>query len=231
MPENIRIISARVSLRFKTDQVELDRLHLPDVMGTITQRFQFEKGVNPIAVDGARGIASPNLTFANGVYDDGEKSVVVREIGFSATSISIHVVGESECLMQVYRELRGLFSEEQSPIHGEYIKKFDHSEISAKLAFPYKDVVPPWLRGAVQSATNQGDNLVATLTMTLLRPDERYPGDGFPVSTRQWVLSPRVDSEVDDRVFYSAAPLTTDEHLAYLARIEETFLLSGSKKE
>lgn len=35
----------------------------------------------------------------------------------------------------------------------------------------------------------------------------------------------------DNGFFYSAAPLATDDHVAYLASIEETFLHSGIRKD
>lgn len=228
MPDKVRILNATRIYEFEPDAIALSIISTDRVGRVLSSALG-------IPSDAAVTLGSPISTelggviFQQGSITDHEQTIVVRRLLIQPRLLSITVVESSsrstDTVLHVIRNaLSSVKTSTNRPIIGDYKSIRDHSELTAHLDFPSNapfstefmravtlpDVKPEWAWG---------------LTAVAIANEQPYPGDPQPnLLTPWWHLSPRQGTKLEDRIYYSAAPLDTEAHEQLLAQVENSLV-------
>jgi len=237
MAEVIAILSSSRAYEFPPDRIRLTVMALPSVGTAVQEAFQFQvagMAVPPSTFGPVSPTFPPGAIFQLGVLagEDGPQRHI-REVYVEPRRVVISVAGPSSEIDRVWTRLRQVLDRfsagEGAPILGDPERVRDFSELTVRLDVLPQALVAPALVSAAEEAAGERDGqakwvLVPALHSILWPEDAEYPGDypGNSIGPRNvWTLSLRAGSLVGaGREFYSAAPLDSDTHLAYLAKVE-----------
>jgi len=227
MPSHIKLLTTRRGYEFDADELRLDVLALPHNQQVVKEEFGFQ----------ANGIASPpplfgsvpqsvpaGLIFLTGAFAGDEARVPIHTLAIEPRRVVLDMLASPETIDLAFERLRlvtdGMAPGDLGPTIGEPRRARDYSEMSVRFDFDAERLLAPGLgpllKRAVSSlSTTENDALLPTLSLQLLAPDQEYPGP----TTSAAVLAPRAFTEPSDRVYYSAAFLTPEEHSEYLNAI------------
>lgn len=243
MADVIAILSSSRAYEFPPDRIPLTLVTQPIVGSTIQQHFQFQVGGVGVPVSTFGPVPQTSALgaiFQLGVLmDDKGPGQHIREVYFEPRRVVITVAGPSAVIDQVWAQLKEVLDRFATPdgvrVLGEPSNVREFSELSVRLRIAAKEVVAPGLVNAAEEAagvlhSNQKQVFVPAIHAILLAEDAEYPGDypGGSIGPRNvWTLSLRSGTVIgQEREFYSAAPLDSDTHLAYLEKVEATLSAS-----
>jgi hypothetical protein len=248
MAEVIAILSSSRAYEFPPDRIRLTVMALPSVGTAVQEAFQFQvagMAVPPSTFGPVSPTFPPGAIFQLGVLagEEGPQRHI-REVHVEPRRVVISVAGPSSEIDRVWTRLRQVLDRfaaaEGAPILGDPERVREFSELTVRLDVPPQALVAPALVSAAEESAGKRDGqeekrvLVPALHSILWPEDAEYPGDypGGSIGPRNvWTLSLRAGSVVGaGREFYSAAPLASDRHLAYLAKVERALVRASLRR-
>lgn len=240
MVTNVRFLSSRRSYEFGADAISLTLLSNQGVIQHIRDAFSFTVGQPGQPMETFGPVAAslpPGLIFDYGAVPFPEDSgTPIRFLHIEQRRIVIDLVGPSEAIDPTFQMLRdhleGLRTFEGLPAIGEPEQVLDYSEITFTMSLEPDVLLPAGLRPlfrkmlrrerAEDSATPSVEALlVPSFQVKLLPAHSEYPGYGLRTHDAV-TLELRAGTDVSDGVFFSGAPLRSDEHLAVLNELADT---------
>lgn len=240
MAEVNAIIAAWRGYEYPPDRIRLQTLMLPAVMAAIQDTFQFRRsGVGlPPATFGPPP-QEVGLVFQLGVLsEDSGPDISIRDLYFEPRRVAICVGGPSSAIDRVWSKLRQLLAQlpgaGKDPVLPEPQAERDFSELNIRLRIPIQSLVAPQLveasREAVGEAAARQDVFVPAIHAVFVKEAASYVGDfpGGQIGPQNvWTLSLRAGTMVSPgQEFYSAAPLASDAHVAFLNKLESAIASS-----
>ncbi len=232
-PNDVNVIVSKRSYEFRPDDIRLSILSLANVQDYLRQTFQFSEaalGSPPPTFGAVTPSFPPGLIFNFGAWTDDEGQVTpIRFLYIETQRIVIEVSGTSEIIDAVFRRLQEAIGAIEETTHrsalGEPLMVRDYSEIVLSLAFPphaiFNEAIVPLLSRAATMQDTREENMavVPIINVQLQAPNRPYIGNSFPSPTMvQLVL--RVGTPPEEQIYYSAAPLDSSAHLAYLTDLQ-----------
>ena len=211
-----RLMASRQVYEFPQDHIRLDLIG--------TARDLLQKVFNFQAV---QLTVSTGIIFSRGTWHRSADSpvVAIRRLQIEPRLIIIDVDGGSDLIPGIFEFLVNCLKEirtsEPTPLIGEYERVYDHSEISCRLDFEPNALLSPTLVRIVGDLPSMsGDagevGFVPVITVSRARQTEEF-GTTTPLEARaDYQITLRVGTRPADRVFFSAAPLSSSDHLRFL---------------
>lgn len=240
MIERVTLLVARRSYEFRPDDLRLSTLSTPPIMDRIRQAFSFQQvgiGAPMLTFGPAPATAPPGLAFDLGFWStSGQQPILIRFLHFEARRIVIDVAAPSVNIDAIFNLLRTVVAEmsapDGAPLIGEPERVLDYSEITAQLSAPVETIFQRGVRDAIHWATGvdrSGDKLTIapTLYVQIQPVDQEYPGATVPPNSQTLQLAIRAGTSPKDNICFSGAPLDSETHLIYLARLAEVLEESG----
>jgi hypothetical protein len=172
----------------------------------------------------------PGLVFNLGsVHSSEGVSTPIRFLHFEPQRIVIDIAGPSFVLDQVFEQIQNLLSEVQTldgaPVLGESIGTQNYSEVTARLGFEFSELISRPLLEIAQQAfaedeEDEEDYRAFPVNM-LFRVEESSAAIGQPAVGQS--IQVRAGTRVEERIYFSATGLTSDENIAWLEALEERF--------
>lgn len=231
--QDIVVFSARRAYEFDQDDILLTLLSSRPVIDFIRQAFSFELGVVGTPVETFGSIPStmpPGLVFNFGISPDVEGvTAPIRALHIEPRRVIIDISGSSQSSQYIdatYDALMSGLQELESPdgrrAFGDPVRTSEFSDIRVQLDFTPEKLMPEDAFQAVSRIFSDGNSqarMVPALTMRM--PSEvEYPGNSVDIN-QTYSLDIRAGTDVNDRVYYSAAPLSTERHLELLGALED----------
>lgn len=234
MDSNLKLLAARRSYEFHMDELRLSTLCLPQVREEIKQIFSFEVSVvgTPQQTFGPVPVTVPaGLVFNIGSWQipDG-RLIPIRLLHFEQRRIVVDVAGPSYAIDHIFERLmwfvRDLEAADGSPVIGELDRVLNYSEYDARQPFSLAQIFAPEVRdvfGKALGATSSDHRgfILPTFTMHLHPAGQEYPGLGSVADGQLLQYALRAGTRPEDGVFFSGAPLDSEDHREYLAQLEE----------
>lgn len=239
--EQTKILTARRAYEFPPDELRLTVLSVNEVQKRIQQVFGFQAG----------GIGTPMQTFGpvlntmppGVVFDFGNTQTPdgaptpVRFLHFEAERIVIDVAGPSSAIDWTFEQLRLLLEDvrapDGSPAIGEFEKTREYSEVVARYGFDFGELVGGPLVELAQEMFGKDGRAVLPMGVKFqaAKSDaEVEPGNiGTMGFSRGNMMEIRSGTRPQDRMFMSVAEMPTDEHLAWLEKLDERLSRVGEK--
>jgi hypothetical protein len=241
MNDSVKILSARRAYEFKQDDLRLTILTTPAVQQYISQAFGFQMAqtATPMQTFGpVPQTLPPGAVFNFGTIPFPEGAATpIRYLHFEPRRVVIDVAGPSSAIDAMFAQLatmlEGVSTPDGSPVMGTPERVLNYSEIthpapfnpSVLLAPPARDVVQDALDSSELNSSN-GLMIVPSIHVGVIRASEEFHGSAsIPPDLRNFVYEIRSGTRPQDRVYFSAAPLTTDAHLSYLGKVEAVMAL------
>lgn len=233
MAEDLRLITSRRSYEFATDDLRLSLLCLPQAQERIVQAFAFQAAVlaTPQQTFGpVLATVPPGFVLNVGVWQGPDGAAVpIRLIHFEPVRIVIDVAGPSSAIDSIFDTLRTLVGDltasDGSPAIGEVKRVLDYSEYSGRFPFDLDDLFAPQVRDLLRDAAGSSERnngataVVPSISMLAHRPDEEFTG--MSADSRVLTVTLRAGTRPEERVGFSGAPLDSEAHRGYIARIGE----------
>lgn len=228
MVDRIKLITARRGYVFRLDDIRLSILSTGQVPSTIQQHFDFQAasiGTPPATFGEVLLTNPPGLAFNLGSVQSSEgASVPIRFLHFEPQRIVIDVAGPSFALDQVFEQLQNLLGEVETPdgvpVLGEPTDTLNYSEVSARLGFEFSELISgPLLEIAQQAFAEDEEGIRAFPVNIMFHVEESSAAIGQPAAGQ--AIQVRAGTRVDERIYFSATGLTTDENLAWLETLDQ----------
>jgi hypothetical protein len=224
--DSVKHLTARRSYEFQPDNLRLSALSTQPVEQRLVQAFHFRTAVMgaPIPTFGdVPNTYPPGYVFDMGYWLSPQGELVpIRFIHIEVQRIVIDVAGDSSALTAIYGTMREAVADiilsGGSPIIGEPEAVLDYSEISAHCDFDLDVILSSRLRRLYSqySGSNQSDRTVLVPSLTLAVQDTKQVYS--PVAAaKAFNFTIRTGTQPNEHIWFSAAPLDSDAHLAYLA--------------
>lgn len=227
MLEDIKVLTTRTAYEFRPDDLRLSMLSTKPIQDGIQQLFHFQATSigTPAPTFGDVPLTfPPGLVFNTGVWlsPDGQL-VPIRLLHFEQHRIVIDVAGLSAATVAIFGMLQQFLSSIQapdgSPIIGEPEQVLDYSEISARFPGPLDTILPKSMHELFSSRSKE-KILVPTLVVQSYPLGQVVAGTPVLNDARAFTLALRAGTRPEDRIYFSAAPLDSEAHLAYLTELE-----------
>lgn len=239
MPEITNYLTARRAYIFRPDDVRLTFLSTEPVRKQIADELTFDNMAigTPMATFGpVPRTIPPGLVFDVGAcVGPGAAIIPIRFLHVESGRIVIDVPGTSNDIDTVFTRLRDIVGRNRDsddhPLIGEPIRVMNYSEIAARLAFPPEALLPAGMVEVFRqfgSSLGAGGNVHPFATLLVRTFPPNVPSEGTARNdTQTFQLALRKESQPDDRLYFSAAPLDTRTHLEYLAAVERELSKRG----
>jgi hypothetical protein len=227
-----RIINASRAYEYRTDDIRLTVLSMPEVVERIRKTFGFESAEvdSPPPLFGpVPRTFPPGLVFDIGVLADANIPTPIRFLHIEQRRVVVAVAGPSSAIDEVFRQLNetvsDVFAPDGTPALGHPVGTKDHSDIRIQLPFAPEMLVPGPIRtlfGQTLEPLLPGTKtaIVPRLLISIEPLEQEYrPSES--IVQQAISLELRQDTNIQDRIYYSQAPLATDEHLAFLAKVAD----------
>jgi hypothetical protein len=230
--EDILIMSARRAYEYAQDEIRLTLLSNQAVIQHIQQAFVFQNaGVGqPMEMFGpVSPTIPPGLVFDYGIvpFPEGE-ATAIRFIHVEPVRIVIDVAGPSNAIDAAFETfmgtIDGIRTSDGAPAVPDKPRQVrDYSDIRFRAQYSPMALMVRGIYDAVSTSLSSSlagnRDLVPVLEFRLAERGKRYLGSGIPQYDTV-AIDLRAGTLPEERIFYSGAPLNSDEHLELLSRIE-----------
>lgn len=235
MVRDVRILTARRAYEFRMDELRLSAFTTGPVAQKVIAAFAFRSFdvAQPMPTFGpVTRTLPPGAVFNWGSLSLADGSLAaVRFLHFEQQRIVFDVAGPSSAVDLAFETLGAAIAGVRTPdgyaAIGEPVGIREYSELTVRLFISVADLLPASLRQVyTKAAAGIGESLalspVPHLGVYPAPAAGNYPGIPAGVdSFRSFTLALRKDSPLDGDVYFSAAPLSTEAHVAYLQEVEE----------
>jgi hypothetical protein len=235
MLEEIKILSSRRAYEFRLDDLRLTTLSIKPMQEQIQQLFQFQSSAmgTPMQTFGEVPITyPPGFVFNMGWWISQEQQIVpIRFLHFEQRRIVIDIAGPSSFIdaiaERLFLFLSDLRAADGSPVVGKIEQVLNYSEISVRFSFSLDTLFAPAVRKLFAKITNEkidGKEVVPVPALVLqeLANGQVYSGVVNASDPYSFTLAIRAGTQPQDHIYFSAAPLDSDAHLAYLNELDAT---------
>ena len=239
MIEQIKILVSRRAYEFRPDDLRLTVLTTAEVSQQIQDHFSFQvlQVATPLQTFGPIPITMPpGLVFDYGTTQTPEyEPAPIRFLHFEPQRIVVDVAGPSSAIDWTFERLRLILEDvrapDGSPAIGEPASIKEYSEISARYSFGIEDVIGGPLLD-LASETFGGEELTVMplgIKFGAVDPSAAvHPSEiGSMAFSRGSFVELRAGTTPEDKTFFSAAELTTDEHRSWLEALDQR--MSGTE--
>lgn len=224
MPADVRVISSRRGLEMPSDGIRLSAICTEPVMGMLRGAFQFQVSQigTPMQTLGPVPVTLPPGAVFNlgSMVNDAGALIPIRFLHFEPRRVVVDVAGPSEVIDAVWSKVQAVLGEvvlpDSAPVLVEPSGAVDSSEISVRLDIGPHGALAPEFVAAARAHGADLANCVAAAVLQSAPANEEYQGAG----PGQYALQLRAGTLPSDGIYYSAAPLTSSEHLTYLSELE-----------
>ena len=231
MLKQIKLITSRRAYEFRIDDIRLSMLSTKPIQEQLQQLFHFQSSAmgTPMPTFGdVPATYPPGFVFNMGAWlsPDGQL-VPIRFLHFEQRRIVIDVAGSSSAIDAIYGIIRQFLSQihatDGSPVISEPELVLDYSEITALFPFSANSFLPHQLQQLyTEYRQNEGDtNIIQVPALNMQGHDITHDFRGVDInSNRAFVFTLRAGTRVNEQTYYSAAPLDSEAHMAYLNKLE-----------
>lgn len=232
MATETKIFNASRAYEYRMDDIRLTVLSLPEIIERIRQTFGFQSAevdTPPSLFGPVPRTFPPGLVFDIGVLADAEIPTPIRYLHIEQRRVVIGVAGPSSAIDEVFRQLNeavaDVLSPDGTPALGMPIATQDHSDIRIQLPFAPEALIAEPMRAAFAGMlgslrAGQDLTIVPRVLVSIEAPEQEYqPAESVPRYAASLELRP--ETNIQDRIYYSQAPLDTDRHLAFLREIAD----------
>lgn len=243
-PDDMTLLSSRRAYEFDVDDLRITVVTLPPVQALIREAFNFE------SVDVRRPVQTfgpvPRTIPPGVVFDVGmavlesDEAVPIRFLHFEQRRIVIDIVGPSSAIDEVFARLSDLLEQVPLPSGIQALKTparvLDWSEYTFRAPGALSRMVNTSAWRAFSDALRQsaprevGMTVVPVIAAQIVPEDAEYGGAFTLLNTGQLRLATRAGSNPRDHVIFSGAPLSSDDHRAYLRQIATVLGRSPAKR-
>lgn len=234
--EDIKMFTARRAYEFRQDELRLTLITLEQVRAILKRAFNFEVVAigNPLPTFGAVANSIPPglaCDYGSIPFPDGEITPI-RFVHFEPQRLVIDVAGSSESIDEVYRSIREILRELRSPdgvpAIGEPHRIRDFTALTMRIPIELDTVLNPKLAEIARRILDPNEQanssaLIPQLRISLSQPDGMFAPEADSENT-SYQFELRVGTNVEDKVFFSAAPLDSDTHKKYVREIAASLL-------
>lgn len=232
MPTQITILSSRRAYEFGPDKLRLTVLSAQAVRQQILQTFQFQAaqvGTPPETFGPVPLTTPPGLVFGMGTWVSPNGQVIpIRLLIFEPRRVVIETAGPSSSIDAVYDALRQLLDQlsapDGSPVIDRPEQTADYSEITAHLSFDPDVGLVPGLNSLFAKVLGADTAERPLISVPVYTAQSQAAGDEFPgaknVSKGFVQFTLRAGTRPEERIYFSAAPLSSEAHVQYLADLE-----------
>jgi hypothetical protein len=230
---DVVILSSRRAYEFPPDRIRLTMLSTPPVMERIRQAFAFQSAVvgTPMATFGdVLATYPPGVVFDNGMLVTENGLVApVRFLHFESRRVVIDMAGQSSLTEAVFDRIRLILSDIQAPdgqpALGAYDAILEYSEITAAFDFDLTDLLRPGLLDLFERVMDTSRQTFPTAILPTIQLQKHpleaeYPGPILSAQSAAIQIALRAGHRADSHTYFSAAPLDSEAHLAYLTELE-----------
>ena len=240
MVEDVHIFGSRRSYEFAQDQLRVSMITA--VRGYLKDVLHFENVAvgTPGATAGEVPVTfPPGLAFQLGVWKASTESLVVpiRFVNIEPRRIVVDVAGRSEDAAAVYaflvERMQDLKAADGFPAIGQAASVLDYSEVSCRLSADPSAFIPPALRdlyaGLPGMSSSDGSVILAPMvSLNLARTGQEYAGGPYPGRPGDYHLAIRAGTVPEARTYFSAAPLSSEDHIKYLNALDAALQRAGA---
>lgn len=227
MVDKVKIITARRAYVFAPDDLRLSTLSTGEMSELILRHFDFQGvslGTPPPTFGEVPATLPPGVVFSLGSVRSSEgSSTPIRFLHFEPQRIIIDVAGPSSALDQVFEQLKSLLGEVEapdgSPVIGEPTNMLNYSEVSARLSVPFDSLVSKALFSAAQRGFADDEEELKAMPVSI-RFQVDDPASPIVQPEAGQTLQVRAGTRPDERIYFSAAGLTTHDNLAWLEDLD-----------
>lgn len=229
MLEQAKILTSRKAYEFRQDDLRLSSICLQPIQSRIQQLFNFQSSTigAPLASFG-EVIATypPGAVFDLGAWVHEERHIVpIRFLHFEPNRIVIDVAGPTEAIDDIAAHLFNFLSElkaaDESPVVGKPLKVLVYSEITAKFPDSLENLIPRPLRKVLSKTiptetVGKPMRMIPSLSVQLFPANEVLSATPSISDPHTFSLTLRSGTRPDERICFSSAPLSSEEHMLYL---------------
>lgn len=237
MIHQTRLIVVRRAYEFGPDDLRLTMLSAQTIQERIKTAFGFAAAVvgTPMPTVGpVQQTIPPGVVFDVGAWEGPQGRIVpIRFLHIEPTRIVIDVSGTSDDVTSIYTQLQHILADvpspDGSPIIGTSRREVDYSEITVRTSWSPRVLMPTPFYRVVDQALGPGDGRFAPIPSVRIRlQDLQVDYAGSQSGTPDILhLELRAGTPVSDQVYWSAAPLGSERHLAYLQALDEVLSQQG----
>lgn len=232
MIEYTKILVARRSYEFQPDDLRLTVLTTAEVSRQVQDHFSFQmlQVATPLQTFGPIPITMPpGLVFDYGTTQTPEyEPAPIRFLHFEPQRIVVDVAGPSSAIDWTFERLQLILEEvrapDGSPAIGEPASIREYSEISARYSFGIEEIIGgPLLDHAGETFGGKGLTVMPLgIKFRAVEPSAAvHPIEIGSMSFSQGsFVELRAGTSPEDKTFFSAAELPTDEHLSWLEALD-----------
>lgn len=227
MLEQVKLIAARKTYEFRSNELRLTMLSLAKVRDRIQELFEFDTNevqTPPAVFDTVPVTMPPGVVFQVGGTSLPDGAVIpIRFLHFEPRRIVIDVSGPSSAIDYVFDRLKAELAEvrtpDGSPALGEPWRVWDYSELSVRMGFGLDKLFDQrfldYAKGLFSSADTNRD--VRPLGLRLISPD----GPGGAELPDIYTLEFGDADQLENEIYTSRSDSPTDQHLAWLEALEQ----------
>lgn len=234
MLEHIKILTSRRAYEFRPDDLRLSMLSIKPVQDHIQKLFSFQSVAvgSPVPTFGDVPLTlPPGLVFTTGMClsSENEQLTPIRFLNIEQHRIVVDVAGKSLVIDEIFDRLRDSLAELHAPDGASIIAEpeqiLNYSEITAHFTSSLDSMFTSSFRellGKFTSSDVNGNNfaLVPTLAVQSYRANQQLSAVPGANDNRVFTFAQRAGTRPEEHVYFSGAPLDSEEHLIYLAELE-----------
>jgi hypothetical protein len=226
---NTRVITTRIARKYPMDGIRLSALSTQPAMDAIHKRFRFNSHsiATPMPTfDPMEQTFPPGIVFDIGTGVTEEKNVFsLRFLHITRQLIVADVAAttdEAELIMQQLDEvLAGFPSFDEKPLLGTPEEILHYSEVICNASTSLLHLFKPQFTDIMASLLHPNQEMTISPTLNFQLEPSHQPSAGSisSSSSRTVQLSYRAGTRPDELVIFSAAPLPSDQHVAYVEQL------------
>lgn len=221
MPKDVLLLSSSRAYEFPPDGVRLTGICTEQVMAAVKSAFDFNLAVigSPMPTFGpVVQTLPPGAAFNFGIVEAGGQVVPIRYLHIESTRLVVDVAGPSAAIDAIRSRLTEVLAGVPTTAAGamvDPVRVRDKTTIVSTLSFPPEALFP----APVLHALGSGE-FAAVLAWHSAPIDA--PLDVVQAEEADaWTLQLRAGEPPAARRYFSSAPITSDAHLEFLARLEK----------
>lgn len=232
--DKLTILSASEAFLFPPDRIRLSHLIMQDIRTRIQQAFSFQvQGVGqpPATFSPIEQTNPPGLVFEWGAWSKNGVPFPIRALHIDSRQVVWQVAGAATNSIEPLMEhLLSVCSHFHTAEGNEILGHWRDIQWYSELTFTLDSDLETWKRAfpllalideALKPVVSKEKKTIPSLSVFNYLPSEKFPGDFRPWHGSKFNLTLRAGTSIEEKTFYSAAPLQTEAHIALIERIED----------
>lgn len=225
--ELVKVLAHQIRL-VQHDQIPLSSLLNQSNLFKLRNLFNFS------SAEVAQSTSNDLLVrFTGGIFPKNGKSSQIIDLAIFERKMIISVEGNSEDIDEIFEKVNAALHEISGVERSDFLKPIvtaDESEIVAKFDFEFDSLYSIPFNSFINSQLNESIKLGSAKSLVkpkdikfdidYLSDDKSLKDYNIQLSKKEFIFSPRPGYPLTARVFYSKAPLKSNDHFRLLANLE-----------